>query len=342
MTFEERMNFTAVPNCLSLLFRKIMEEKISAQVIEEYSRLFAATLANSFFENKEKISGREILSLCDINQVNLLVIKELMHHWNSESDKWKSPFFDYEAPEVKESMRQFCNVLSNHILISKIDYIPLLKTATAQTLHILFAPYDFFSDVLDAKGNGLMKTDHLKNETRYLRINRAPLDKLIEKLDERKIEIITGNEAFAMLDHILEEMNFSPEDIDGYVVSFSKVATLPLATLYERKEPQPKQPKPSMPEQTSIKPKVSTDESKKKKGTLIDSLTINQKFMFTKMLFAGDFQLFSKTMEQTDTFESLSEATSYINDNFPHWDRESEAFEEFMAMLQQKFTYTIR
>ncbi|MBS1559886.1 MAG: hypothetical protein JST69_14290 [Bacteroidetes bacterium] len=319
-----------------------MEEKISVQAIDEYSRLFASRLADSFFENKEKINGREILSLCDINQVNLLVIKELMHHWNRESEKWKSSFFDYEAPQVKESMSQFHNTLSNHILISKVDFLPLLRTATAQTLHILFAPYDFFSDTLDAKGNGLMKTDHLKNETRYLRINRAPLDKLIEKLDERKIEIITGNEAFAMLDHILEEMNFSPEDIDGYVTAFSKVATLPVAALYERKEPQPKQPKTSVPESAPVKPKVPTEESKKIKVNIIESLTINQKFMFTKMLFAGDFQLFSKALEQVDAFESLSQAIDYFAEHYPHWDHESEAFEEFITVVQRKFTSTIR
>ncbi len=68
--------------------------------------------------------------------------------------------------------------------------------------------------------------DELKNATRYLKINKAPLEKLVEKLEERKLEVITGNEGFALLDHILEEVNFTPEDIEEYITVFSKIAPL--------------------------------------------------------------------------------------------------------------------
>jgi len=44
-----------------------------------------------------------------------------------------------------------------------------------------------------------------------LKVNKAPLEKLVEKLEGRKLEVITGNEAFALLAHILEEVNFTPK-----------------------------------------------------------------------------------------------------------------------------------
>jgi hypothetical protein len=96
--------------------------------------LFASKLADSFFLKNEKINGKEILSFCDIKQVNLFVVKELMRLWNAESEKWRSPFFNYESAEVQEVVAQFKIVLSNNISISKKDFVPLLKAATAQTL----------------------------------------------------------------------------------------------------------------------------------------------------------------------------------------------------------------
>ncbi|HLZ16340.1 MAG TPA: hypothetical protein VKQ08_04845 [Cyclobacteriaceae bacterium] len=309
-----------------------MEEKISAKAIDHYSNFFASKLADTFFQKKGKINGQEILALSEIKQVNLLVIKELMRLWNAEQEKWQSSFFDYDAVEVQKSRAQFKNALSNHILISKKDFLPLLKMAVSQTLFLILAPYDFFANVLDSKAKGLVRVDEIKNETRYLKINKAPLEKLVEKLEERKVDVITGNEAFALLDHILEEVNFTPEDIDGYIAAFSKVAPLRVEELVvEVKET----PVKGSPPQRQIR----NEEPNNKNGFRIkDSLTINQKFMFTKILFYGDFEVFSEAIERLDNFDSLEQALHYIDENHDQWDKESEEYEEFFSILQRRFS----
>ena len=311
-----------------------MEEKISAKAIDQYSNTFAFKLADSFFQRKEKINGQEILALSEIKQVNLLVVKELMRLWNVEQQKWQSPFFDYGAEEVQKSREQFKNTLSNHILISKKDFLPLLKLAVSQTLFLVLAPYDFFSNVLDSKSNGLIKVSDLKNETRYLKINKAPLEKLVEKLEERKSDVITGNGAFALLDHILEEVNFTPEDIDGHIAAFSKLIPLNIEQLLEQEETSKEVRRSSLKESVNV---PSVDETKRKEFRIKDSLTINQKFMFTKILFSGDFEIFSEAIDRFDKFKNLNEALSYIDENYSQWDKESEEYEEFFAILQRKF-----
>jgi hypothetical protein len=311
-----------------------MEEKISAKAIDQYSNFFASKLADSFFQKKEKINGQEMLTLSEIKQVNLLVVKELMRLWNAEQQKWQSPFFDYGAEAVQKSREQFKNTLSNHILISKKDFLPLLKLAVSQTLFLVLAPYDFFSNVLDSKGKGLLKVAELKNETRYLKINKAPLEKLVEKLEDRKLEVITGNEAFALLDHILEEVNFTPEDIDGYVAAFSKLVPLNVEDLLEQRETVKEIKTSSLKEPVSV---LATDGAKRKEFRIKDSLTINQKFMFTKILFYGDFEVFSEAIDRFDKFDNLNQAVSYIDENYSQWDRDSEEYEEFFAILQKKF-----
>ena len=55
------------------------------------------------------------------------------------------------------------------------------------------------------------------------------------------------------------------------------------------------------------------------------------------MLFFGDFEIFTEAIERLDNLDSLAQATKYINENYPHWDRESEEFEEFIAVVQRKF-----
>lgn len=326
-----------------------MEEKISTRAIDQYSNLFASKLADSFFQKNEKINGKEILSFCDIKQVNLFVVKELMRLWNAESEKWQSPFFNYESAEVQEVVAQFKNVLSNNISIAKRDFLPLLKTAVSQTIFLILAPYDFYVNALDHK-KGLVRVEELKNETRYLKINQKPLEKLVEKLEKRQADVIVGNEAFGMLDHILEEVNFTPEDIEEHIAAFSKVMPLQIESLFEVKENKPEETKPQPPQSQPL-PKpvaVATNNNKnfpagqtgekKSEFRIKDSLTINQKFMFTKMLFSGDFEIFTEAIERLDNLDSLGQVTNYINDNYPHWDRESEEFEEFMAVVQRKFS----
>jgi hypothetical protein len=317
-----------------------MDEKINVKSIDLYSNVFASKLADNFFQQKEKITGSEILSLSEIKQVNLLVVKELMSKWNQESEKWKSPYFDYDAPEVQHSMAQFRNLLSNHILIARKDFLPLLKTAVAQTIFLLLAPYDFYANILDSKGKGLLRLEALKNETRYLKINKAPLEKLVEKLEQRKAEVVTGNEAFALLDHILEEVNFTPEDIDAYVAAFSKVVPLRWEEFFEVKSEVAREVvvQPAKVENKTRPTDLRKEDGPKKEFRIKDSLTINQKFMFTKILFYGDFEVFSEAIERFDNFDTLHQAIKHIDENYSQWDKEGEEYEEFFEILRKKFS----
>src|SRR5882672_2631694 len=102
-----------------------MDEKISLKAVDHYSEAYAAKVATVFFTKKDRITGPEILTLCAINQINLFVVRELMHAWRLENQKLKSTYFDYQAKEVVEALKHFQNTVSNNILISKNEFIPL-------------------------------------------------------------------------------------------------------------------------------------------------------------------------------------------------------------------------
>ena len=326
-----------------------MDEKISLKAVDQYCESYATKVISLFFAKKERITGPEILNLCEIKQVNLFVIRELMHAWKVESQKLTSPYFNYQAKEVVDALQHFQNTLSNHLSISRNDFFPLLKRAASQTLFVVLDPYDFYSDTLDRQGQVQINLADLQGDIKYLKINRPPLERLVQKLEEKKLSTVSGNEAFALLDLILEEVNFTPEDIDLYVNQFSTVIPLEVEKLYEHyaankprvddAKPAPeKRPPVSVPlaKESPLKEpkKVNTFQ---KIATIKDNLTINQKFMFTKILFNGDFELFSQAIERLDTLDNFSQALKYLETQYAEWDQESEEYLEFMEMLEKRF-----
>lgn len=340
-----------------------MDEKISLEAISQYSNAYAKKVLEGFFNSKQKISGREILSLCNIHQINLFILGELFKSWKEETHKLKSSYFDYEHAEVKDALENLMRVLSQNISIDQEHFFPLLKKAVGHTLLSVFDPYDFFSMLILGKNNRL-EVAAFKEEIKYLKINKAPLEKLLQRLEHQQINDISGNEAFGLLDQILEEVNFTPEDVDDYIEKFSTVVQLDPDTLYTKKNrtiPTPVQPvaKPSIPprtnqpKDTSIQPNEASTSlndklNKIQRPAVIDklqritrikdSLTINQKFMFTKVLFHGDFELFSKAINDIDRQDTIKGAMRYLEENYGDWDQESEEFHEFMALVEKRFS----
>ena len=325
-----------------------MDEKINLKKVDEYAHQYASRLANTFFAKKNKISGPEILELSAVKQVNYFIIRDLLIAWKKEIEKFKSPYFDYDAREVSEALVTFQNTLSNHILIGKEPFLPMLTKAVSQTIYLILHPYDFYSDTLDKKGGMPIITSDLKNEVKYIKINKAPLEKLVARLEEKKMASASGNEAFAILDQILEEVNFTPEEVEPYLQQFNQLVTLKAETFYEAK-PQPVAVKsetvpasapPKLiitPEPKEARQTLADDLAKKKIILLKQNLTINQKFMFTKILFHGDFEIFSETIDKLDRFDNLSQAMRFIDDSYPDWDRESEEYLEFIEIIERRF-----
>jgi hypothetical protein len=324
-----------------------MDEKISLEAISLYSDAYAEKVLKKFFASKEKINGTEILSLCNVQQINLFIVRELFKVWREDTKKLKSPYFDYESAEVKEALDVFMSVLSKNISISRQYFAPLLKKAVSQTVLVVLDPYDYFS-ILISGTNNKMDVATFREEIKYLKINKAPLEKLLQNLEEKKIKEMTGNEAFALLDQILEEVHFTPEDVDGYISKFSEVELLNPEKFYFKKpievpfvkvnQEKTDSQKPTLHDTLGTAPKATLVDNYQKIQRIKDRLTINQKFMFTKVLFNGDFESFSKTIDDIDQQTNITSALQYLEKLYKDWDKESEEFHEFMEMVEKRFS----
>jgi hypothetical protein len=340
-----------------------MDEKISLEAIAAYGDAYADKVSKSFFSSKNKISGAEILKLCSVPQINMFVVRELLFTWREETKNIRSPYFDYDNAEVKEALNNFMTIVSNHISVEREHFVPLLKKAVRQTLLVIFNPYDFFSILVTGKNNKI-ELEQFKEEIKYLKINKAPLTRLVQKLEEKGLKELSGNEAFAILDQILEEVSFTPEDLDEHIRQFSQTLPLDPSSFFPPKPEPPKthhvkenhmkvernfmaeEPfktkgnnslKPTLNDrmQTPQRPPVYSNFQKISK--IKDNLTINQKFMFTKVLFFGDFESFSRAVEEIDQLPDMESALQYLETQSAAWDRESREFHEFMEMVEKRF-----
>lgn len=353
-----------------------MDEKISLEAITLYGDSYADKVLKGFFSGKEKITGPEILSLCNIQQINLFVIHELFKAWKEETKKLKSDYFDNENAEVREALTGYVSILSNHILVDRAHFSPLLKKAVRQTLMVIFNPYDFYSMLITGKNNRL-DIATFREEIKYLKINKAPLERMLKKLEEKGVAEIQGNEAFAVLDQILEEVNFTPEDLEDYINKFSSVEPLNPAAFYVKVNDSGKpaeqvfqetvravssepthviketkviveEKKTFIHESTSGEPTINDRMNKVKQPVLMDSLrkiskikdnlSINQKFMFTKVLFYGDFESFSRVIDDLDQLSDMNAALHYLEKHSSAWDRDSKEFHEFMELVEKRFS----
>lgn len=337
-----------------------MDEKISLEAIGAYGDAYAEKVARNFFSAKAKITGPEILKLTNVPQINMFVVRELLLAWKEETTKIKSPYFDYENDEVKEALDNLMTVLSNHISVSREDFFPLLKKAVRQTLLVIFNPYDFFSILVTGSDNRV-ELSRFKEEIKYLKINKAPIVRLVQKLEEKGLSEVPGNEAFAILDQILEEVSFTPEDLDEHIRQFSEILPLDPSTFFP---PEPPREAPTSQPVENVKRNevrfVALDDEGEegpvtlndriqgsqrpavysafqKISKIKDNLTINQKFMFTKVLFYGDFESFSRAIDELDQLPDIQSALRYLESHSDKWDRDSREFHEFMEMVEKRF-----
>ena len=340
---KSKLLFLQIASTQLIQIQTTMDEKISLEAIALYSDSYSDKMLGKFFENKTRITGQEILTFSDVPQVNHFIVRELFKTWKDEVKKLKSPYFDYTSEDAKEALQNFMNVLSKNISIERQHFAPLVKKAVSQSLLLIFNPYDYFSMIISGPNNK-MDVVTFREEIKYLRVNKAPLEKLLQRLEEKEVKEISGNEAFSILDQILEEVNFTPEDPDDFINRFSAIAKLDSEKFYVKKPEPPiiatktKTETPTLHDSLAQEPKATLGDNFRKIDRIKDWLTINQKFMFTKVLFKGDFESFSKAVDELDTLPDMPTALKYMESFYKEWDRESEEFHEFLEMLEKRFS----
>src|SRR5690606_10330237 len=304
-----------------------MESNINYKGIADYSVTFSDQICNRFFKDKERINGQEILQLTGIQQINLFILMDIFQKWKVEAKKIKSPYFNYDAGEVREAMENLMNILSRNIDVSKTDFKPLLTRATKQGILIIFSPYDFFRNEFFTK---TWTVQELKEAKKFIRVNAFLLNAVIEQAEMRNINEVDGQTALQILDNLMENTHETPEDFEPYLEVFSAVAPLSLDQIYSEEEAVSIENQPlTLNDHFSHggQPMLAELQKKVKIDNIKNHITINQRFMFVNDLFKGNVDEFSYAVDELEKQPTYEDALNFLKSSFAEkneWDMESE------------------
>ncbi|WP_435357105.1 hypothetical protein [Emticicia sp. SJ17W-69] len=198
-----------------------MSNKLNLSAVERYSKAYASKVCDEFFAENSSITGKQILSLSNIQQINMLTIKALFDKWQADTQRLRSPFFDFGAAEVQQALKNFMNTVSQHISVKREHFEPLLVDSIGETLVLILEPQTFYKELMRDLPSFRFSQENLVPLIKYILINKDVLPKLAEKLNGQ--EFVFANQAMAWL----EEMPLNIENPDKYLAQFAEKVPIP-------------------------------------------------------------------------------------------------------------------
>jgi len=160
-----------------------MNDKDSTTPREQYGRKLATHLCDQHFGARPTatLDGPAVLRFTPIRQVNLFVVQQLLTQWTQEMARLRSPYFDFEAEDVRAALTQFMNVLSRRIKLGRAAFEPLLARAITDTLAAAQDPAGTFEDKL-LNRQPSATTAQLRDALRYLDVNKPLYQSFLDTL----------------------------------------------------------------------------------------------------------------------------------------------------------------
>ncbi len=351
-----------------------MSVRVNLPKSESYSVALAEKLTSEFFSNNLTISGSQIVRFCKIEQVNFFVLKVLMDKWKEETTKLRSPYFDYDNEEVKNGVEVFLNILSNHILIKKEFFRPLLQKAIYESIIYIINPKEYIKTELLQSGQNI---EGLKKSLKFYKVHKRFSESIINKVkpDTQETEFneiaslySENSDYFDSIQPILEQFSsllvINPKEF----VLEEQVTALKVE---ERKEGSSSTIKKSM----DIPTGMETASSPSKENTTLNqsfsrsqltlndmlkqqnvsgtgmhvkskifdiksAIPLNQKFIFISELFAGHSGEYEAALTELNSCSELEEAKQLLKDKYLpkwKWDLNRKTVQDFFELVSRKF-----
>ena len=160
-----------------------LKYELKQEGVAAWAAKAAAKVCNSFFSSRMHINGQQIVELTKEKQVNMLVLRHLFEQWQGETAKLKSPYFDFSNGVVQAALKTFMDQLSQHILVDRAHFEPILVRALAETLELGVQPDTYIYGILKKLGQPEVPLDKLKLTGRYILVNKFLVDALVQEME---------------------------------------------------------------------------------------------------------------------------------------------------------------
>ncbi|WP_375562460.1 hypothetical protein ACE193_07905 [Bernardetia sp. OM2101] len=185
-----------------------MASKLNNNAVLAYAESFAKAVCSEFFAKHERITGSQLTDFCGIKQINLFIIKILFENWQADNAKIKSPFFDYENPEIKALLEKLMNMLSRNISIDQATFEKLVTQSVADTIQLLLAPYVFYEQEvqkLAQNGSTIRVNEEFKPALKYVKTHKILFEQIIKGLEEKSdAGMISATKAIDTIGNIVD------------------------------------------------------------------------------------------------------------------------------------------
>lgn len=346
-----------------------MSDKINSDYLDNYSRLFAEKICADYFGTKKYMDGQEIIRLTPSNQVNLMVIKTIFGAWQDEMEKLKSnPFFNYRDLAVMEVLKELMNVLSRAIRIERADFEPVLQQAVKNSVFLAADPVYYFEQEI-ARAHPDQASQYFKEYKRYIKWHQPLLNILVEKAasgaspgelkralsanyEYRKDQLEPATSLLSPLEQVCS-INYG-ELIINESLDLPPVEETQAAVEEKTEHPETPADPPVHPQHRAAEGSKAIDPAlawakfeseqysymKGSVGDLSEHVGLNQRFMFTKVLFEGNHDLMMHALKSVDKSDNFVDAIEMLNQRYVaelNWDIDSEEVGEFLQLVFRKF-----
>jgi len=335
-----------------------MENKINTVFLVEYSKDLSKKLIDNSLQEKEFISGPDIVKFCAIPQVNYFILRNLFQTWLEEREKLRVPFFDYSSPEVKKAIQVYLDTLSHHIKLDKDLFQKLLETAIYDTLELVLSPFKFFkSKVVKVVGGKVMKGD-IQNELKYFKYNKIVLEDLMASMQKFPLNEINGEDFLDTLHEIIQRDDTSLTSPESVISEFNEISMVTMEEIiidYTIKKERTLIPvleieEPIIEETIdSLNDKFKDSEKAKplheilvenSSNDLYSSLSLNDRFLFSNELFLGSQEALKSVSEKLKDFDNYDTARLFLIENYAgenDWFEKEEIESQFLNKVSSLY-----
>jgi hypothetical protein len=184
--------------------------KLIFSAIENYGQQYAAKVCDDFFNRTATINGQQILKLSNVAQVNMFVVSDLYEKWKTDTEAFKSPYFNFENEDVKNALKAFMNTASQNILVKREHFEPMLTKAVVKTIVLLLDPTKYFDDFVRDSPDFSLSKERLTQLTKYTKINAHVVKAMNERMGGEDKVYVTA--ALNWLKEINERNDFENPD----------------------------------------------------------------------------------------------------------------------------------
>ena len=342
-----------------------MESKLNLIAVQDYSDELARIFIKEIDPTKDFFSGRDILNLNHVKQVNFFILKDIFFGWQAQAEKIKNPYFDFENAEVKLKLKDLMNSLSHHIKIQRKGLEKLYSSAINDTILFYLVPDFYLHRLIQDLDENFLKLDTFKQLSTYIDLNKNMYEQFLSKLEEDKTRLENKKALFDVISALVYEAE--EKDIFDYFSSKKTLDVEQFLKIEDSKEELKDSTKLNLSEgkrfefdnEKLVHEKFKKDEptlndkmkdanstslvdkmQKQKIGSISKSISLNQRFVFIKELFEGNLDNYETALNSLDALTNWQDANQFIEEKLAqkhNWDISKDSVAEFTRIVERRF-----